>query len=110
TEGTDKLDKIAYAEALADIASNINAYATEDAQGVALSTLTKHLDTTFALFADTIRTPGFRQADFDRMIKRRIEAVKQARGTPSAIPGRVTGAIMYGPEHPLGGVVTDASL
>jgi zinc protease len=110
TEGTDKLDKLAYAEALADIASSINAYATDDTQGVALSTLTKHLDATFALFADTIRAPGFRQSDFDRMIKRRIEAVNQARGTPSSIPGRVTGAIMYGADHPLGGIVTESSL
>ncbi len=110
TEGTEKLDKIAYSEALADIASNVNAYSTDDSQGVALSTLTKHLDATFALFADTVRTPGFRQSDFDRMIKRRLEAVKQARGTPAAIPSRVTGSIMYGPDHPLGGVVTDESL
>ena len=54
TEGTEKLDKIAYSEALADIASSINAYAADDSQGVALSSLTKHLDATFALFADTI--------------------------------------------------------
>jgi len=110
TEGTQKLDKIAYSEALADIASNINAYATEDTQGVTLSTLTKHLDETFALFADTLREPGLRASDFDRMIKRRIESVKQARGNPAMIPGRVANAILYGPGHPLGAVTTEQSL
>lgn len=110
TEGTQKLDKIAYSEALADVASNINAYAGEDTQGVQLASLTKHLDVTFALFADTLLQPGMRESDFDRMKKRRIEAVRQARTSPSSIPGRVTGPILYGPDHPLGSVVTEASL
>lgn len=110
TEGTEKLDKIAYSEALADIASNINAYAADDSQGVSLASLTKHLDATFALFGDTILTPGMRASDFDRMVKRRIESVKQSRSTPTAIPGRVMGTILYGAKHPLGGVVSEQSL
>ena len=39
------------------------------------------LDTTFALFVETLQSPGFRASDFDRMVKRRIEAVKQSRAT-----------------------------
>ena len=110
TEGTEKLDKIAYSEALADVASSINAYAAEDSQGVSLSSLTKHLDATFALFSETILTPGMRAPDFDRMVKRRIENVKQARSTPTSIPGRVMGSILYGLKHPLGGVISEKSL
>jgi predicted Zn-dependent peptidase len=110
TEGTEKLDKIQYSEALADVASSINAYATEDSQGVGLASLTKHLPATFALFADTLRTPGMRQSDLDRLLKRRIEALKQARGNPTAIPSRVSGPILYGPAHPFGTVTTEASL
>jgi len=109
TEGTEKLDKIAYSEALADVASNINAYATDDSQGVQLSSLTKHLAPTFALFADTLRTPGLRQSDFDRMKKRRIEGVRQSRSSPTSIPGRVSGAVLYGIDHPLGAVITEGS-
>jgi predicted Zn-dependent peptidase len=110
TEGTAKLDKIQYAEALADIASNINTYAADDSTGLTLSSLRKHLDTTFALFVDTLRAPGLRASDFDRMVKRRIEAVKQARGTPAAVAGRVSGGVLYGLDHPFAGVVTEASL
>ena len=83
SEGTQKLDKIQYAEALADVASNINSYAANDSIGVALSSLTKHLDATFALFVETLQSPGFRASDFDRMVKRRIEGVKQSRGNPA---------------------------
>jgi zinc protease len=110
TEGTQKLDKIAYSEALADVASNINAYAGDDTQGVQLASLTKHLDATFALFAETILAPGMRESDFDRMKKRRIEAVRQSRSNPSSIPGRVIGPILYGATHPLGSVITEGAL
>jgi zinc protease len=110
TEGTEKLDKIAYAESLADTASSINGYAGEDSVGLTLSSLSKHLDPTFAQFVDTIRTPGFRQSDFDRMVKRRIEGVKQSKGSPASVAARVSGAVLYGPDHPFGAVTTESSL
>jgi predicted Zn-dependent peptidase len=110
TEGTEKLDKIAYAESLADTASSIAGYATDDSVGLTLSSLSKHLEPTFAQFVDTIRTPGFRGSDFDRMIKRRIEGIKQAKGSPAPVAARVTGAVLYGPDHPFGAVITEGSL
>ncbi|MEO7093795.1 MAG: pitrilysin family protein, partial [Polyangiales bacterium] len=110
SEGTDKLDKLQFAEALADVASSVNSYAADDSIGVTLGSLTRHLDATFALFADTLRTPGFRASDFDRMIKRRIESVKQSKGNPGSIAGRVTGTVLYGATHPFGTVITEASL
>ena len=110
TEGTQKLDKIAYSEALADTASTINTYAADDSQGVQLGSLTKHLDATFALFAETLLSPGLRESDFDRLKKRRIESVRQSRSNPNAIPGRVSGPILYGAAHPLGAVVTEGTL
>ncbi|MCW5801968.1 MAG: insulinase family protein [Deltaproteobacteria bacterium] len=110
TEGTEKLDKIQYAEALADVASSVGSYATDDAAGLTLSSLSKHLDATFALFADALRSPGFRASDFDRMIKRRIEAVRQSRGNPASVAARVTGTVLYGPDHPFGSITTEASL
>ena len=109
-EGTEKLDKLQYSEALADTASSIGAFASDDSVSVSLSSLTKHLDDTFSLFVDTIRTPGFRASDFERLVKRRIESVKQAKGTPAAVNARVTGAVLYGASHPLGAVTTEASL
>ena len=110
TEGTQKLDKIQYAEALADVASNINAYAADDSVGLSLSSLTKHFDATFALFVETLQSPGFRASDFDRMVKRRIEGVKQSKGNPASVAGRVTGGVLYGLEHPNGTVTTEKSL
>jgi predicted Zn-dependent peptidase len=110
TEGTDQLDKIAYAERLADTASVISGHSGDDSTGLTLLSLRKHLDPTFAQFVDTLRAPGFRQSDFDRMIKRRIEGVKQSKGSPASVAARISGSVLYGPEHPFGRVVTERSL
>ncbi len=109
-EGTRKLDKIAYNEALADLASSVSSYAGDDRQGVAMNTLTKSFDDTFALFIDTVTEPGMRQADLDRMIKRRLEALKQSRASAQSVSGRVSGAVIYGLTHPFGRVVTEKTL
>lgn len=110
TEGTDELDKLAYAERLADTASSIGGYATDDTFGVTLSSLTRHLPATFAQLAATLRRPGFRARDFDRMIRRRSEGVRQARKSPASVASRIADAVLYGPAHPFGGVTTEASL
>jgi predicted Zn-dependent peptidase len=110
TEGTEKLDKLQYSEKLADTASNISTYAADDSTGLTLSSLSKHLQPTFDQFVETLQTPAFRASDFDRMIKRRIEGVRQSKGSPASVAGRVSGAVLYGPAHPFGTVVTEESL
>jgi len=109
-EGTERLDKIAYAEALADVASSITTSAGDDSFTISLASLTEHLDRTVALFIETLRTPGFRRTDFERLIKRRIESVRQSRSSPQSIPSRVMGKILYGADHPYGSVLTESSL
>ncbi len=110
TEGTEKLDKIQYSEKLADTASNISAYAGDDSAGLTLSSLSKHLQPTFDQFVETLQSPGFRASDFDRMIKRRIENVRQSKGSPASVANRVSGTVLYGPAHPFGTVSTEESL
>ncbi len=110
SEGTKSLEKIPYDEALADIASNISSYAGRETQGVAMSTLSKHFDDTFEMYVNTLMQPGFRQADFDRMIKRRLESLKQAKGSAAAVANRVSDAVLFGTKHPFGSITTEKSL
>src|SRR5262249_62141903 len=105
-EGPEQPDKPAYAERLADPASSIGGHAGDDSVGLTLSSLARHLDATFALLADTLCAPGFRRQDFDRMIRRRIEGIRQARRNPASVASRTAGAVLYGPAHPFGAVVT----
>jgi zinc protease len=110
TEGTQQLDKLQYAAALADVASSISTYTDDDSAGLTMSSLAKHLTPTFDLFAATLTSPGFRASDFERLVKRRIESVKQAKGNPVGVAGRAAGPVQFGPSHPFGAVVTEASL
>ena len=110
SDGTQRLDKIALSEALADTASTLSSYAGGDTQGLALSSLSKHLDSTFALFVETLRTPGFRPDEFARVIKRRLEALRQSKGSAEAVAARVAAPVLYGAAHPFGRLVTEASL
>ncbi len=107
SEGTAKLDKIAFNEALADIASSVSSYAGDDTQGVSMRTLTRSFDKTFALFADTVLHPAFRQGEFDRMIQRRLEALKQSRGSATAVAARLGGLVRWGANHPFGRVTSE---
>ncbi|HVM12209.1 MAG TPA: pitrilysin family protein [Actinomycetota bacterium] len=109
SDGTEKLDKIAFSEALGDLASSIGSYAGVDEQAVTLSSLTKNLDPTLDLFVDTLLRPGMRADEFDRTIKKRLESLKQIKASPQGIAGRVAGPIAYGDDHPYGRVWTEAS-
>ncbi len=109
-EGTASLDKIAYNEALADLASTISSYAGPDSQGISLSTLSKNLQPTLELFRQVLLTPGMRPSDLDRLTKRRIESIRQSKGSPGSIANRVNDALLFGANHPLGAVETEATL
>jgi len=109
-EGTQKLEKIAFHEALADLASEVSSYSGDDRQGVSMRSLSKSLEATFALFADTVTEPGLRQVDLDRMVKRRLEALKQARASAASVVGRLSGMVGYGRAHPFGRVPTEKTL
>ena len=109
TEGTEKLDKLAFKGALADTASRISSYSRGDNLGVRMRTLSKHLTSTHALLVDTLRTPGLRESDLKRMLDRRVAALEQAKGTAGRVASRINGRVLYGPNHPRGRVVTEAS-
>ncbi len=110
TEGTQSLDKIAYKEALADVASSVSSGAGAETKSVTMNTLSKHFDTTLALFIDTLKNPAFRQEEFDRLIKRSLEALKEEKSSPASLASRVSEVVLFGPKHPFGRVITDDSL
>lgn len=110
SEGTEKLDKVAFSEALADMASGVNAWAGRDQQGVTVSSLSRFLDPTLDLWADVLLRPGMRQADFERMRAQAKATVKQQKGAPTTVAQRVFGSVLFGEEHPFGRVLTEASL
>jgi predicted Zn-dependent peptidase len=109
-DGTEKLEKIAFEEAQADIASSVSAWASEDQQGIAAATMSRYLDTTLDLWAETVLTPGLRDEDHQRNVKQAKAAIQQAKGSPASVAGRLYGGVFYGEKHPLGKMTTEASV
>ena len=110
SEGTKALDKLAFEEAKANIASGISSYAGSESQGISMRTLSKNFDATFGLFTDTLLEPGFRAEELDRMVKRSLESLKQSKGSPGSVASRISGSIFYGEKHPFGSINTESSL
>jgi zinc protease len=109
SDGTQALEKIAFEEALADIASSVESGSSTDQHFVSLSSLKKNLGQTLDLWADTLLKPGMRQADLDRNLKRRVAGLAQLKGNPAAVANRLTQSVVYGPEHLYGRFPTEAS-
>ncbi len=110
TEGTRKLDKIAFRKALADIGSDVWSWASKETQGLGMRTLSKNFDRTFALFVDSLKKPGFRNSDLKRMVKSRSESIKQAKGSAGAVAGRLLWSVTFGSGHAQARVTTEKSL
>ena len=109
-EGTKRLDRTAFREALADIASSISSYATSDQLVVSMSTITEHFDKTFLLYAEMLAQPGVREDDFKRLVALRLETLKQVKGSARSVARRLNDMVLYGRKHPLGRIVTERSL
>lgn len=109
-ESTEKLERAAYREALADIAANVATWANREQMGVSLSVLKRNLPRALALWGDVLLHPGLRQADLERLTAQRQTAVGQAKSNVGALASRLQPLVTWGAAHPLGRVVTEPSL
>lgn len=109
-EGTQGLDKLQLAEALADLGSSIAAWASVDQQGMQAAALKRNLLPTLDLFADTVLKPGLRQEELARLVARRQAALQASKGNPASVAARVGAAVAFGPGHGWGRLVQQESL
>jgi zinc protease len=109
-DGTQKLDRVAYEEVQADLASGVGAFAGDTQQGVTMNTLSRNLDATLDLWADTILHPGLRKEDFELDQKQTLTSIEEAKSAPDSIAFRVFGSIAYGEAHPYGLIETEATV
>ena len=101
TEGTTGRSAIQIADAADRLGTSLGASAGMDSTTAGVSVLTNHADDALDLLSDVIREPAFRDADIDRIRKRRLLGIQQESDSPSAIAGRVAPRILYG-DQPYG--------
>ncbi|MCC6622770.1 MAG: insulinase family protein [Deltaproteobacteria bacterium] len=110
SEGTERLDKIALAEKLADHAVAIYSPAGGETSTIVVRALEAELGPALELLGELVATPGLRQEDFARIIADRKAALKQQRGSPSAIAQRLFPSLVWGADHPYARVQVEAHL
>ena len=104
SEGTERLDKVAWSEALADHALTIYSPAGLETSSIVMQALTSELAPGLDLLAELLLTPGLRQADFERIIADRKASLAQSRATVGGVGGRLIGSLIWGKQHPYGRV------
>jgi zinc protease len=109
-DSTEKLDKVAFSEATADLALRLGVSAGRDTSSVSLTSLSKNFDAGAGLLTDMLLHPGMRPEDATRNALSAKAALKQAKGSPAGLGGLYMPAVLYGAKHPLSRIPTDASI
>jgi len=101
-EATAERSAAEFAEALERTGASIRVDAGAYQTTVTLNVLSKHLQTAMDLAMESLLQPAFAEEDFERVKAQTLESLQQQRKTPRALAERAAGAVLYGPEHPLG--------
>ena len=109
-ESTEKLERAAFREALADLAANVATWANREQMGVSLSVLKNNLPAALALWGDVVLRPGLRAGDLERLSAQRKAALAQQVSNVGGLASRLQPLVTWGRQHPLGRVTTPASL
>ncbi len=110
TKGAGKRNALDIAKTLDGIGASVNVSAGQDYIVASGSSLKKHFNTMFEVFADVVLNPKFPKDEFDKLIEQSIAGVKMRKSNSGQL-SRLLGAIaVYGKDHPYGKVSTEQSL
>lgn len=110
TKGAGKRNALEIAQTLDGIGASVNLSAGQDYIIASGSSLTKHFNTMFDVFADVVLNPKFPKDEFDKLIEQSLAGVKMRKSNSGQL-SRLLGAIaVYGKDHPYGKVSSEPSL
>ncbi|MDF1501762.1 pitrilysin family protein [Roseisolibacter sp. H3M3-2] len=107
TEGTDARDAVALSLAVERLGASLDASADWDAAFVSLTTLARHVDAAFALFAEVLTRPVFPEREIERLKAERIADLMHLATEPRGLADEAFARAVYAPDsryaHPDGG-------
>jgi len=98
-EGTTTRSSLQISETLQRLGANLGTFSRLDYSTVSLEALKEHLDPSLELFADVVLHPSFPSADFDRLKKQQLAAIRREKAEPVSVAFRALPALLYGPGH-----------
>ncbi len=110
SESTQSLTKVQLAERMADFGGGIWSAWDADSHTIGMKTLSKNISEMGELYAQVLKTPGFRQEDFVRIVSNNIASIQQSKLSPSGISNRLSDFILFGRKDPRSALMTQGSL
>ncbi|MGV3729666.1 MAG: M16 family metallopeptidase [Sphingopyxis sp.] len=101
-DGPANLTAQQFEEKQALLGARLYASSGSDTTSFMLSSLSRELPATIALWADYIRAPGFRIDDLERARTLGLSGISQSFAEPTAIAQRAFTNLLYGAAHPYG--------
>ncbi|MCU7369434.1 pitrilysin family protein [Paucibacter sp. O1-1] len=101
-ESSSKRSSEELAGALDMLGSSISFGASSSQSYIKVSSLTENLDATLALVEERLFSPGFLQADFDRVKQQAIQGLQHQLSDPNYIASTGFKALLYGTNSPMG--------
>ena len=107
TKGAGKMDALEIAEQLDGIGAGVSVSAGQDMVVASGSSLVKHFDKMFDIFADVVLRPKFPKDEFDKLIEQSISGVKMRKANSGALASILTSVATYGKDHPYAQIETE---
>jgi predicted Zn-dependent peptidase len=98
TEGTASLDAVALAQRVERLGASLDAGADWDGAIVSLTTLARHVDEAFQLFADVLTRPVFPEREIERLKAERLADLMHLATEPRGLADEAFARALYAPD------------
>ncbi|MCT4603841.1 MAG: insulinase family protein [Marinifilum sp.] len=104
--GTNKRSAGQLAEEIDFIGAEIGA----SSGGVQAGGLSRYKEKILELMADVTLNPSFPKDEFDKIVKQTLSGLQSSENDPKSISENLRYKVLYGPNHPYGDVITEATV
>jgi zinc protease len=94
-EGTKRSDGGELIERFEQLGASVEAHGDWDSAAVTVSALTDNIAPAFALFAEVLRTPAFREREIERLRGERLAELLQQRAEPRGLADDMFSRVLY---------------
>ena len=99
--GTKKHDKLAMAQLLESMGSELNFGSSLERAQITGRTLSKNLDQTLELLYEMLKEPAFDKGEFDKLKKQTLDQMRQDLDNTDTLAGDALDKLLYPAGHPL---------
>jgi zinc protease len=104
TEGTTTRDSRALAEEQERLGASVSAGWGADRTSIGMYMLRSNIRPSLSLLADVIRNPAFAPPEIERLRAQQLTGIAQELNSPNGLANRVAGPLLFGRDHPYGGI------